>query len=308
MGEVFDDAWLASRVPEIVASFTEAGGKKMSDVRRQLELDSGRSFDGVEQRARVKELVVRASEELAAEAEGRAGSEGGESDGESEEPAPARRKQAAKENARKAPVAERHKAAGVAGGGGALWESAPAALLAKITAARGMLKRAGLGAKLATIKGVRTMPPPDVLSRLHGLLAAAGLPAKPSRQELAEFKAKRELERELDGIDTSNVLGDRRRRREPEDEHEVRLFAPRPPAGRAPRRAVSPSPESSRRVGGEGAAAEPALAPDGAGNCDSADAGGGEAPAGSDPKRRRLRAVAPSESDSESESASAGEA
>lgn len=46
----------------------------------------------------------------------------------------------------------------------------------------------------------------EVLERLKGILTSAGLSERPSRAELAQFAAKKALERELDGIDTSNIL------------------------------------------------------------------------------------------------------
>ncbi|KAG8460088.1 hypothetical protein KFE25_014233 [Diacronema lutheri] len=301
----FDEVWLAKRVAEIVARFGDTG-KTMSDVRRQLAAEAGRSFDAVDDRARVKQLVLLASEQLAATAAKAAGS-ASESESESEssaETAPRKRPPSAKPTK---PSIKRAQAEHAPAGGGALWESAEPKLLAKIIAARSVLKRAGLGARLASIKGVRTMPPADVLARLLALLATAGLSAKPSRQELADFKARRELERELDGIDAANVLGDRRRRRTADEDD---AFCAPPPLERARRAADASDDDHDERDVRDGG---PLRQHDD--NCDKADADRGCDGSGigsrdehaAPQRKRRRRAVAESPSKGEGEGEGEGD-
>lgn len=306
MATTDNDAGLERRIHEIVAKLEAEGGKKMSDVRAILQAETGRSFEAPDQRARVKELVHIASARLAAAAAAEAEQSAEESEDESESEGESKPRmkagtgaQGGKRGGKRKQVAAKRDGAS----SGALWESAPAPLLAKITSARAVLKRAGLGAKLATIKGVRTMAAEDVLARLHALLSAAGLSAKPSRQELADFKAKRALEKELDGIDTSNVLTDRRRRASAAAEEEAAFFGGGAQRSRLLRRVASPSDSADGDDNGGAAAAATRDTVDEA-NCDDADAegegGDGDGRAAEQPAKRLRRAVTESETESSS--------
>jgi hypothetical protein len=56
-------------------------------------------------------------------------------------------------------------------------------------------------------KGVRDLPNAELLEKLRGVLVDALGTDTPSKQQIASYKAKVELAKELDGIDTSNIIG-----------------------------------------------------------------------------------------------------
>ena len=64
----------------------------------------------------------------------------------------------------------------------------------------------------ARIKGIKSMEASELVPRLEELLRAEGLGSRPSPKEICAFKAKRELDKELDGIDTSAIISSKRRR------------------------------------------------------------------------------------------------
>jgi hypothetical protein len=198
-GTAMSGAWLKTRIDELVhASCTRGEPISVKEMRLRLEKESGRSLDS--QREQIKALIHEASERATKPASA------SESESESSEELPSKKQRAAaKKAAPKKPEHAQSKPPPAAPTG-ALWESAPAKLLAKVLAARAAIKKAGLAARLASIKGVRTMEAAEVLARLYAILESAGLGETPTKQQLAEHAAKLALERELDGISTANII------------------------------------------------------------------------------------------------------
>ncbi|KAJ1631894.1 hypothetical protein T492DRAFT_992959 [Pavlovales sp. CCMP2436] len=218
-------SWLETRVAELVAEWGDAG-KTCKDVRLQLEGEAGCTYTA-EQRKRIKALVVLSSERLEAARAADTNADAAESESESDEPAPAK---FAKPKTQQKPGSARKKAAVKnPAATGALWEQATPKIVAKITAARKVMKKVGLG---FAIKGVVQMDAAAVLERHYEILMGAGLNNIPSRQQLAEYSARRERERELDGMETTNVIvsTDRRQRnRVGDSDDEGTTFAPPSP-------------------------------------------------------------------------------
>lgn len=74
---------------------------------------------------------------------------------------------------------------------------------------RKVIAACGLQGK-TRFKGIKDMDEEEVVSRLRSVLTGALGTHKPSRQEVEAYKAKRELELELDGIDRTNIINDSR--------------------------------------------------------------------------------------------------
>lgn len=226
-----DLRWLPQRIDELVHAAIKRGEPiSVKELRLRLEKESGRPLDA--QRERIKLLIHEASER-ASKSESESESEEAARPQAKTKPAPGAKKPAPtkKENAPNKPPP--------AAATGALWESAPAKLRAKVVAARAAIKKAGLAPRLASIKGVRAMEAEDVLARLYAILDSAGLGEAPTSQQLAEHAAKLALARELDGIETANILAappeapgasaGRRLRRKVDDDD---LYAPPSPVER----------------------------------------------------------------------------
>eukprot|EP00898_Chlorokybus_atmophyticus_P000364 jgi/Chlat1/1328/Chrsp118S01751 len=82
---------------------------------------------------------------------------------------------------------------------------------ARVEELKSLIKRCGLTVSPAVWKQVKGALERDVVKALEAVLAKEGLSPHPTESEIRAVKGRKELNRELDGIDTSNIVSRSRR-------------------------------------------------------------------------------------------------